>query len=220
MADSEDHSDGKIFARPGSSRCPVETIQSYLSNLNPDCSSLFQKARNQCKKIYPAVNTVWYAACPVGHNTLENLFRDMTSRAGKDPSMTKHCIRATSITLLSAANVERFHIKAITGHRSETSIQSYFDQSTFQQFKVMSNTLSDFIEDRYTALAPAQTSAASAPAKKVPLATPSSTSTENIYFNRMSQAGSQHLIHGMVPGGTFHHGTFTCNINMPGSSND
>ena len=51
LADSEDHSGGKIFARPGSSRCPVETIQSYLSHLNPECSSLFQKARNQCKKI-------------------------------------------------------------------------------------------------------------------------------------------------------------------------
>ena len=42
----------------------------------------------------------------------------------------------------------------------------------------MSNTLSDFVEDRDTALAPAQTS------KNVPLATPSSTSIENIYFNR------------------------------------
>ena len=107
LADGEDHSDGKIFARPGSSRCPVEIIQSYLSHLNPECSSLFQKARNQCKKFDPAVNTVWYATCPVGHNTLENLFRDMTSRAGIDPPMTNHCIRATSITVLSAANVER-----------------------------------------------------------------------------------------------------------------
>ena len=84
----------------------------------------------------------------------------------------------------------------------------------------MSNTLSDFVEDRDTALASAQTSAASAPAKKVPLATPSSTSTENIYFNRMSQDGNQHLIHGMVPGGIFHHCSFTFNINLPGSSND
>ena len=220
LADTEDHSDGKIFARPGSSRCPVEIIQSYLSHLNPECSSLFQKARNQCKKFDPAVNTVWYAACPVGHNTLENLFRDMTSRAGIDPPMTNHCVRATSITVLSAANVERCHIKAITGHRSETSIQSYCDKPTFQQFKVMSNTLSDFIEDRDTALSPAQISAASAPAKKVPLATPSSSSTENIYFNRMNQDGSQHLIHGMVPGSTFHHCSFTFNVNMPGSSND
>ena len=144
----------------------------------------------------------------------------MTSRAGIDPPTTNHCIRATSITVLSAANVERCHIKAITGHRSETSIQSYRDKLPFQQFKVTLNTLSDFIVDRDTALALAQTSAASAPAKKVPLATPSSTLTRNIYLDRMSQDGSQHLIHGMVPGGTFHHCSFTFDINIPGSSNN
>ena len=93
LADSEDYCDGKLFARPGSSGCPEETIQSYWSHLNPECSCLFQKARNQCKKLDPAVNTVWYAACPVGHNTLENLFRDMTSRAGIDPLMTNHIYR-------------------------------------------------------------------------------------------------------------------------------
>ena len=101
LADSEVHPDGKIFASPGSSRCPVERIQSYLSHsLNPECSSLFQKTRNQCKKFDPAVNTIWYAACPVGHNTLENLFRDMTSgswnRSPVDQPLHKshiyHCV--------------------------------------------------------------------------------------------------------------------------------
>ena len=30
LVDSKDHSDGKIFPRPGSSRCLVETIQSHF----------------------------------------------------------------------------------------------------------------------------------------------------------------------------------------------
>ena len=64
----------------------------------------------------------------------------------------------------------------------------------------MSNTLSDFIDDRDTAVVLARTSATSAPAKEVPLATPSATSTRNIYLDRISQDGSQHLIHKMVPG--------------------
>ena len=50
LADSEDHSDGKIFAMPGSSRCPVEAIQSYLSHLNPECSSLFKKSTKPVQK--------------------------------------------------------------------------------------------------------------------------------------------------------------------------
>lgn len=78
---------------------------------------LFPKTTKPVQKFDPAVNTVWYATCPVGHYTLENLSHDMTSRARINPLMTNHCIRATSITVLSAANVERRHIKAITGHK-------------------------------------------------------------------------------------------------------
>ena len=33
---TEDHADGKIFPSPGSKRCPVQTIKSYLSHLNPE----------------------------------------------------------------------------------------------------------------------------------------------------------------------------------------
>ena len=29
---SEDHADGKIFSSPGSKRCPLQTIKSYLKN--------------------------------------------------------------------------------------------------------------------------------------------------------------------------------------------
>lgn len=171
---------------------------------------LFPKtAKPGVQKFHPAVNTVWYAACPVGHYTLENLSHALTSRARINPLMTNHC-RATSLTVLSAANVERRHIKAITGHQSETSIQIHCDKPTFQQFKAISNTISDFIEDH-------DRDTASAPANQVLLATPSSTAMGNVYFNRMSQVGSQHL---MAPGGTFHHCSFTFNINMPVSSNN
>ena len=51
LADSEDHSDGKIFARPGSSRCPVETIQSYLSHLNRNAVAFFKKHETSAKNL-------------------------------------------------------------------------------------------------------------------------------------------------------------------------
>ena len=50
LADGEDHSDGNIFARPGSSRCPVETVESYLSHLNPEFRSLFFKKHETSAK--------------------------------------------------------------------------------------------------------------------------------------------------------------------------
>ena len=219
LGDTEDHSDGKIFARPGSRRCPVATIQKYLSHLNPKCDSLFQRPRNVCNKFNPHVDTVWYAASPIGHNTLKNLFREMTTRAGINPPLTNHCIRATSVTVLSAGNIERCHIKAVTGHRSEASIQSYCDKPTFQQFKEMSDKLFDFIDDQENALVPAQSTAVSNPAQQIPLPMPSSSTTGNVYYgNNLNQDGAQQLIHGMVPGGTFHNCSFSFNINMVGSS--
>jgi len=36
---AEDHSNGKKFAVPGSSQCPVEILKAYLSHLNPDLES-------------------------------------------------------------------------------------------------------------------------------------------------------------------------------------
>ena len=51
LAVSEDHSDGKIFARPGSSRCPVETIQSYLSHLNRNAVAFFKKHETSAKNL-------------------------------------------------------------------------------------------------------------------------------------------------------------------------
>ena len=42
---SEDHSDGKIFSQPGSERCPVEILKTYLKHLNPNIPALFQKAK-------------------------------------------------------------------------------------------------------------------------------------------------------------------------------
>ena len=62
------------------------------------------------------------------------------------PHLTNHSIKATTVTALSNANIESGHIKAITGHQSEASIQSYCDIQTFEQFKTMSNKLGEFFD--------------------------------------------------------------------------
>ncbi|PFX19719.1 hypothetical protein AWC38_SpisGene15848 [Stylophora pistillata] len=45
LSDTEDQSDGKIFAVPESAKCPVKTIKNYLSHLNPMLDCLFQRPR-------------------------------------------------------------------------------------------------------------------------------------------------------------------------------
>ena len=67
---TEDHSDGKIFSQPGSSRCPVELIKAYLSHLNPDLNALFQRPKELSSKFNPKTCMIWYDARKLGHNSL------------------------------------------------------------------------------------------------------------------------------------------------------
>ena len=109
LDDQDDESNGKVFERPGSKRCPVKLISKYLRHLNPESSNLFQRPRSPCKSFNPAKDEVWFCSVPLGHNTLENMLRGMTSRAGIQPHLTNHSIRATTVTVLSAANYESTH---------------------------------------------------------------------------------------------------------------
>ena len=216
LDDKEDESNGKIFERPGSKRCPVKLIEKYLSHLSPKCSSLFQKPRSSCKAFNPATDLVWYCSSPLGHNTLENMLRRMTSRAGIKPHLTNHSIRATTVTVLSAANIESRYIRAITGHQSEESIKSYCDTPTFEQFKRMSNELSEFFDpaggDDKAVTVPQKTVASSS-------SQPQSvaTSTANYSFQSI-QDGSQNLVHGFIPGATFHNCNLNFKVSFGGSS--
>ena len=82
---------------------------------------------------------------------LTTFLRNMSERAGIFPYYTNHSLRATTVTVLSSKNVETRKIKAVTGHRSNTSIQSYCERPTGSQFKQMSSTLSSFVDGKYNA---------------------------------------------------------------------
>lgn len=87
---TEDHSDGKIFPLAGSLKCPVKTIQAFLSHLNPESDALFQRPKELSTKFDPSANPVWYELRKLGHNTLENMLKTMTQRAGISPHLTNH----------------------------------------------------------------------------------------------------------------------------------
>ena len=141
LLDAEDESDAKIFSVPDSPRCPVQTIKNFLAHLNPKLDTLFQRPR---EKINPDEDTVWFCNQPIGASTLDNMLKSMSRRAGIEPYLTNHCLRATSVTILSDSDCETRHIKAVTGHRSDTSIESYNERPSFQQQRKMSGILSGF----------------------------------------------------------------------------
>ena len=146
LPDAEDESDAKIFSVPGSERCPVKTLKNYLSHLNPTSDALFQRPRDgQSKKFNPTDDKFWYCSAPHGITTLNKMMKEMSKRAGIEPHLTNHCLRATSVTVLSDHNCETRHIKSITGHKSDQAVESYNERPSIEQQQKMSLVLSDFI---------------------------------------------------------------------------
>jgi hypothetical protein len=218
---SEDHSDGKIFSQPGSKRCPVEMLKTYLNHLNPNIPALFQRPKSESSaKFNPKVHEVWYDACNVGHNTLENMLRKMTERAGITPYLTNHSLRATTVTVLSSSNIETRQIKAITGHKSDSSIESYCERPTLGQFKEMSTALTSFIhsdrspESRSQSLDLSKEKHGHSATILTPISTPSScqnlqsTEHESFFTSLGLNSGS------ILPSGSFNNCQFTFNVNM------
>ncbi|XP_060793157.1 uncharacterized protein LOC132896388 isoform X2 [Neoarius graeffei] len=152
QGDPEDESDGKIYSVPDSRYCPVETVKNYLKHLNPKCKCFFQRPKDaKCQKFDPN-NNIWYSNMAVGESTLGNMLRSMTTKAGINPPLTNHCIRATSLTVLSQANIEPRHLQSVAGHKSDFSIESYSDRPSLNQQQIMSNALSGFWSPEKSAL--------------------------------------------------------------------
>ena len=143
LVDHEVDSDGKIFALEDSPTFPVKTIRNYLSHLNPVCEFLFQRPRNSESKKFNS-NDSWYCNSPLGDTSLNNMMKDMSKRAGIQPYLTNHCLRATSVTILSDHDCEVRHIKVVTGHKSDSSIESYNQRPSLEQQERISSILSDF----------------------------------------------------------------------------
>ena len=205
LDDQDDESNGKIFQRPGSKRCPVKLISKYLRHLKPESSNLFQRPRSPCKSFNPAKDEVWFCSVPLGHNSLENMLRGMTSRAGIQPYLTNLSIRATTVTVLSAANYEIRHIKAITGHQSKASIKNYSNSPTFHQFKAMSNAIADFVDSGSSSADPSVSLVAESTGMIASssfihssLASLDDDNGRKSVEIQQSQKNSQHLVHGVL----------------------
>ena len=73
------------------------------------------------------------------------MMKKVTSKAVISQHLTNHCIRATTVTVLGEENIEASRIRAVTGHKSDASIDSYNSKLRLQQFQQMPNILSSFV---------------------------------------------------------------------------
>ena len=154
---------------------------------------------------------------------LENMLKNMTQRTEIQPYIMNHSLRATTVTVLSSLNVVTRQIKAVTGHKSEASIESYCERPTLHQFLYVSSAQTSFIHGKENTL-PEQTALSSTPsgsAKAVPstqakvVAAPTTATSittiqdqQNVFIaNGINSSGILTL-------GSFHGCSFTFNINI------
>ena len=95
-------------------------------------------------KFNPAED-VWYCNAPLGKNKLENILCEMSKRAGLATIYTSHCLRATSVTILKASGLENARVKSVTGHKSDSAVESYRTRPTLEQQVQSSAIVSDFV---------------------------------------------------------------------------
>ena len=53
----------------------------------------------------------------------------MCLRAGLDPPFPNHCVRSTTVNILSSKDMKNRHIRAVTGHKSDASLEFYNDRA-------------------------------------------------------------------------------------------
>ena len=130
---------------PGNPRCPVLAVKTYLSKRNKQCQALWQKPKNHKAMKFSPAEDVWYCNSPLGKHKLENLLSEMSKKAGLATIYTSHCSRATSVTILKASGLENARVKSVTGHKSDSAVESYHKRPTLEQQVESSAIVSDFV---------------------------------------------------------------------------
>lgn len=107
--------------------------------------ALWQKAKNHNVASFCQNDDICFCSTPMGKHKLDSLLKEMYRKAGVATIYTAHCIRATSVTVLNAAGLEKNRVKCVTSHSSDKSIESCNTLPTTEQQFESSTIVSRFI---------------------------------------------------------------------------
>ena len=138
------HVNPRMYAVPGSGRCPVSMYKLYS-----------EKRPSQMNKsdspFYLAINVVesgssrpWFKNSPMGVNKLNSLMRIMALKGElHNTNLTNHSARKRLMQKLVSSDVQPTEIMQITGHQNVQSINNYssLDESKLKNISsILSNT--------------------------------------------------------------------------------
>ena len=117
---------GRMYAVPGSNRCPVAPYKFY-KDMRPNGMSQHESP------FYLAINNIqpgsmrpWFKSSPMGINKLNSLMKVMANKAGlKSSNLTNHSVRKRLVQKLVSSDVPPTEIMQITGHKNVQSINNY-----------------------------------------------------------------------------------------------
>ncbi len=106
-----------MYGSTNPSRNVVNLFAQYIRLLpseqkNP---SLYKYALSASKR----TASQWYSDCPVGVNPLKKVVKGIMCRGGLKGKYTNHSLRATCVTRMFEASVDKQLIKRFTGHKSD-----------------------------------------------------------------------------------------------------
>ena len=131
-----------IYACPDiGERCPVKILDTYLSKLPRkafECDLFYLRPLSQ---VPTDPSSPWYAAAPVGRDTLQNKLKNMCKAAGIEGNITNHSLRAASATQMYDSGVPEKMIQERTGHRSLEALRMY-ERTNQSQHQAVSAVLS------------------------------------------------------------------------------
>ncbi len=133
----QDYSDCRMYA-VSAKLDPVAAFELLLLKSNPDNPFLFQKPA----KNFVFESQVWFTKELLGKNTLGDMMKKISQKAGLKKTYTNHCVRATTVTDLYQAGVDTQQICAITKHRNEGTLKHYISGQSLEQKQHASTVLS------------------------------------------------------------------------------
>lgn len=90
---------------------------------------------------------------PMGVNHLATMLPRLCKQAGTQQKYSNHCLRSTTIQKLSDAGLDTRQIMTVSGHKCETSLQSYWRPNQEDRRK-WSNILATQTHTHYTTAPP------------------------------------------------------------------
>lgn len=150
-----------MFEDPGTELCPVSSFEKYLSKIPKEAKAFYLHPKRGEK-----LGEVWYSLEPMGVNYLGSMLSRISKDAGTSVIYTNHSIRSATIQKLAECGLETRERMAISGHKSKSSLHSYWAPSLDNR-KRWSNMLCTSCGDvRPAETSPSNTSTAS-PAKRL-----------------------------------------------------